>query len=125
MDLGFYKWGMTSAFRGFNSYTGFYSGGEDYMRTTCAATRSRTAALAAASSPPTSRVYTAFTSDAVAVCAEARCRRTAAAATAAAKPMFLYLAYQGVHAPAEASAHYVDAYRASIKDTNAAPSRAC
>ena len=28
--LGFYKWGMTPTFRGFDSYTGFYSGGEDY-----------------------------------------------------------------------------------------------
>ena len=117
---------MTSAFRGFNSYTGFYSGGEDYMRTTCAATRSRTAALAAARSPPTSRVCTPPSPPPPSLSVQKHAAAaTAAAATAAAKPMFLYLAYQGVHAPAEASAHYVDAYRASIKDTNAAPSRAC
>ena len=60
---------------------------------------------------------TAFTSAAVAVVQKHAAAATAAAATAAAKPLFLYLAYQGVHAPAEAPAHYVDAYRASIKDT--------
>ena len=124
--LGFYKWGMTPTFRGFNSYTGFYSGGEDYsthmsshaydMRRdpepNCGAGCSQIAA-------DLKGVYstTAFTSAAVAVVQKHAAAATAAAATAAAKPLFLYLAYQGVHAPAEAPAHYVDAYRASIKDT--------
>ena len=29
--LGFYKWEMTPTFRGFDSFVGFYSGGEDYF----------------------------------------------------------------------------------------------
>ena len=29
--LGFYKWGFTPTFRGFQSFVGFYSGGEDYF----------------------------------------------------------------------------------------------
>ena len=30
--LGFYKWEMTPTFRGFNSFYGFYGGGEDYFK---------------------------------------------------------------------------------------------
>ena len=109
--LGFYKWGMTPTFRGFNSYTGFYSGGEDYsthmsshaydMRRdpepNCGAGCSQIAA-------DLKGVYstTAFTSAAVAVVQKHAAAATAAAATAAAKPMFLYLAYQGVNTPTEA-----------------------
>jgi hypothetical protein len=29
--MGFYKWDYTPTFRGFNSFLGFYSGGEDYF----------------------------------------------------------------------------------------------
>ena len=29
--LGFYKWDYTPTFRGFDSFVGFYSGGEDYF----------------------------------------------------------------------------------------------
>ena len=29
--LGFYKWEFTPTFRGFDSFLGFYSGGEDYF----------------------------------------------------------------------------------------------
>lgn len=29
--MGFYKWDYTPTFRGFSSFLGFYSGGEDYF----------------------------------------------------------------------------------------------
>ena len=36
----------------------------------------------------------------------------------ASEPLFLYQAWQGVHSPRQAPAHYVDPYNASIKDKN-------
>ena len=132
--LGFYKWGMTPTFRGFDSYTGFYSGGEDYSTHVSSGAYDMRRDPSPRCGPGCSAVAsdlkgvystTAFTSAAVAVvekhAAKAKAKakaKTAAKAAAAGQPgpLFLYLAYQGVHAPAQAPQHYVDAYAGTIAD---------
>lgn len=102
-------------FPGFASYTGFYSGGEDYY------------------THVSSGAYD-FRND-----PEPNCRKGCSQVDSGAqgdysglvfssaavdvvnkhdtsKPLFLYLAYQNVHAPAEVPQSYMDRYNTTIKD---------
>lgn len=113
--LGFYRKEMTPTFRGFDSFYGFYSGGEDYFThmtsgkydfrrdpsPRCGPGCSEIAADAAG-------LYstTLFSEEAVRV-VKAHPKET---------PLFLYLAYQAVHAPAEVPQQYMDAYNTTIAD---------
>eukprot|EP00939_MAST-03C_sp_MAST-3C-sp1_P004453 g4453.t1 len=116
--LGFYRWDMTPTFRGFNSFLGFYAGGEDYFthmnaghydfrrdpRPFCGENCSEIAA----EDQGTYSTF-AFTREAIRVVREHDAKKTNT-------PLFLYLAYQGVHAPAEAPEAYVNAYNDTIAD---------
>ena len=115
--LGFYKEAMTPTFRGFDSFLGFYSGGEDYF------THQSSGAYDFRRDPSPfcgkncsqinsddQNVYStiAFTREAV---------RVVDNHEFAEKPLFLYLAYQGVHAPAQVPKSYEKKYESSIPDS--------
>ena len=116
--LGFYKWAMTPTFRGFDSFLGFYSGGEDYFT-------HRSGLGYDFRHDPTPRCgqncsqinwqdegnysTTVFTREAVRIVQDHDAHNTD-------KPLFLYLAYQGVHAPNDVPQSYVDPYKESIAD---------
>ncbi len=114
--LGFYREQMTPTFRGFDSFLGFYSGGEDYF------THQSSGAYDFRRDPSPfcgkncsqinsddRGVYstTVFTREAVRVVDEHNFDE---------KPLFLYLAYQGVHAPAQVPDRYKKKYTKSIPD---------
>jgi len=115
--LGFYDWQLTPTFRGFESFYGFYSGGEDYymhvmnqvfpgfdMRRE---TRSQCG-------PSCSRLdYTAFGRYSTELFA-AEAERVIGTHNAS-EPLFLYVAFQAVHAPDEAPDAYVRPYKRSIR----------
>ena len=120
--LGFYKWAMTPTFRGFDSFLGFYSGGEDYY------THQSSGAYDFRRDPTPNcgmncsrinwqdqGVYstTAFTREAVRVINEHHVQHGSSTEET---PLFLYLAYQGVHAPAQVPQRYVTPYANSILD---------
>ena len=114
--MGFYKWEHTPTFRGFDSFVGFYGGGEDYFKHSnqgaydfrrdptpmCGRNCSQIAAQ-------DQGVYstTVFAEEAV---------RVVGAHSSSAGPLFLYLAFQGVHDPAQVPARYADAYKTTIAD---------
>jgi len=113
--MGFYRKEMTPTFRGFDSFYGFYTGGEDYFTHVnqgyydfrrdpsprCGPGCSQIAAEAAG------RYSTTLFAEEAARIVEAHPEGA---------PLFLYLAFQAVHAPAEVPQEYVDAYKATIAD---------
>jgi len=113
--LGFSKWESTPTFRGFDSFLGFYSGGEDYFTHQTSGAydfrRDGTPRCGRNCSEIDSAdegVYstTVFTREAIRVIGSHD----------PSSPLFLYLAYQGVHAPAEVPQSYVDPYNKTIPD---------
>ena len=115
--LGFYKWDYTPTFRGFDSFLGFYSGGEDYFKHESSGGYDFRRDPSPRCGKGCSQVMTdargrysttVFTEEAVRVVSDH---------DPALQPLFLYLAYQGVHAPAQVPQSYVDPYRKSIADT--------
>lgn len=114
--LGFYKEEMTPTFRGFDSFLGFYSGGEDYFSHMSSGAYDfrrdpspRCGRNCSQINVQDQGTYStlAFTREAVRVVDEHDFRE---------KPLFLYLAYQGVHAPAQVPASYEKKYEKSIPD---------
>jgi arylsulfatase A-like enzyme len=112
--LGFYKWEHTPTFRGFNSFLGYYSGGEDYFKHTTAqgydlrydATPKcgkGCSEVLIANGNYSTHMYTTRAIDVI-------------NAHDITKPLFLYLAYQGVHEPAQVPQQYVDMYNTTIQD---------
>jgi arylsulfatase A-like enzyme len=96
--LGFYKWEHTPTFRGFDSFKGFYSGGEDYFSHVANGaydfrTDSRPDCGKGCSALNTGDQgrysTTVFSEEAVRIVNSHKKTR----------PLFLYLAYQGVHSP--------------------------
>ena len=113
--LGFYKQEFTPTFRGFDSFKGFYSGGEDYFThmsgsaydfrvdngPNCGKGCSKVA------SEDHGRYSTnVFAEEAVSIIR----------AHDKTKPLFLMLAFQGVHAPAMAPSEYIEPYAKTISD---------
>jgi len=101
--LGFYKWEATPTFRGYESFRGFYGGGEDYYTHIHSGYYDMRDDQGERCGPNCSRVAwdwdgkystTMFTGAAVDVIEKHDPLE---------KPLFLYLAYQAVHvsAPAE------------------------
>eukprot|EP01065_Artemidia_motanka_P018039 TRINITY_DN2140_c0_g2_i1.p1 TRINITY_DN2140_c0_g2~~TRINITY_DN2140_c0_g2_i1.p1 ORF type:complete len:603 (+),score=210.53 TRINITY_DN2140_c0_g2_i1:52-1809(+) len=113
--LGLYKESLTPTFRGFRSFYGFYGGGEDYFKHVsggafdwhrdpepyCNASCRQIPAQDAGG-------YSTqlFSAEAVRVVQQHN----------TSKPLFLYLAYQAVHSPAEVPSSYSDAYNTTISD---------
>eukprot|EP00466_Bigelowiella_natans_P019513 jgi/Bigna1/22283/gw1.87.10.1 len=113
--LGFYKWKHTPTFRGFDSFYGFYSGGEDYFEHTSAGGYDMHHDAGPNCGNGCSRVAVeaqgrystkVFSEQAVKVIENHN----------ASRPLFLYLAYQAVHSPAQVPASYRDRYNATIPD---------
>lgn len=121
--LGFYKWGHTPTFRGFDSFLGFYGGGEDYF------THENSGAYDFRRDPRPNcgegcsqinwedrGVYstTVFTREAVRV---VDAHHATYNSSVNENPLFLYLAFQGVHAPAQVPERYVSPYASTITDS--------
>ena len=114
--LGFYKPEFTPTFRGFDSFLGFYSGGEDYFthmagdaydfRRDSSPRCGHNCSQVNSEDQGTYSTF-AFTREAVRVVDEHPFDE---------QPLFLYLAYQGVHAPAQVPASYEKKYEKSITD---------
>eukprot|EP00049_Salpingoeca_infusionum_P023044 m.10096 g.10096 ORF g.10096 m.10096 type:complete len:582 (-) comp5526_c0_seq1:2336-4081(-) len=117
--IGAHKWAVTPTFRGFNSFLGFYGGGEDYFTHTqrmaydmhreakpeCGKGCSQHAFDLAGKYSTT-----IFTNEAV--------RRIKEADTTGQNPLFLYLAYQAVHHPLQAPDSYTAKFNDVFKDPN-------
>ena len=116
--LGFYKWEMTPTFRGFDSFLGFYSGGEDYFTHISGGGYDFRHDPTPNCGSGCSQINwqdqgnystTVFTREAVRVIEEHDTNNES-------QPLFLYLAYQGVHAPNDVPQSYVDPYKNTIAD---------
>ena len=113
--VGFYKEEMTPTFRGFDSFLGFYGGGEDYMTHMQAGaydfrrdSAPRCGENCSEIDSDDSGTYSThvFTREAIRVINEHNMKN----------PLFLYLAYQGVHAPAQVPTWYESKYNDTISD---------
>jgi arylsulfatase A-like enzyme len=112
--LGNAAWAQTPTFRGYNSFHGFYLGGQDYYTHMAGGgydfhrdAGPQCGGGCSATDWASQGLYSThvFTSSACSVIA---------AHNASAGPLFLYLAYQAVHSPDEVPAPYKDAFNASI-----------
>eukprot|EP01084_Bolivina_argentea_P120082 212864_1 len=117
--MGFFKWAYTPTFRGYDSFYGYYNGAEDYythktngafdfhdeIGIKCGSNCSRIATEVLGS-------YSAqlFTKRAIEIV-------TNHSKSSDNKPLFLYLPYQSVHAPAEVPQSYVIPYKNTINNT--------
>eukprot|EP01061_Rhynchopus_euleeides_P034105 TRINITY_DN57808_c0_g1_i1.p1 TRINITY_DN57808_c0_g1~~TRINITY_DN57808_c0_g1_i1.p1 ORF type:complete len:530 (+),score=186.62 TRINITY_DN57808_c0_g1_i1:57-1646(+) len=113
--LGMYSYAMTPTFRGFDSFYGFYNGGEDYFVHTAGGgtnlgydmrrdTGRRCGRGCSVVDYAANNTYstTLFTQEAVNVVEN----------HPFGQPLFLYLAYQAVHSPTQAPESYVAPYTA-------------
>ena len=115
--LGFYSWEHTPTFRGFESFLGYYTGYEDYYQhqqggaidlrhdegPRCGANCSQV--LWEARGEYSTHIFTRRATDVI-------------RSTPAATPLFLYLAYQAVHCPAQAPESYIRKYNFSNHERN-------
>ncbi|EGD83465.1 hypothetical protein PTSG_04073 [Salpingoeca rosetta] len=113
--LGFYKWDYTPTFRGFNSFLGYYSGGENYFTHKNGPAYDMHRDPLPSCGQNCSQIAfdlqgqystTIFSDEAVRVIDD----------HIGPKPLFLYLAYQAVHEPAQAPQSYIDPYTDLIPD---------
>eukprot|EP00929_Paragymnodinium_shiwhaense_P079975 TRINITY_DN41695_c0_g1_i1.p1 TRINITY_DN41695_c0_g1~~TRINITY_DN41695_c0_g1_i1.p1 ORF type:complete len:519 (+),score=79.06 TRINITY_DN41695_c0_g1_i1:75-1631(+) len=113
--LGFFKTAYTPTFRGFDSFYGYYEGSEDYFQHTTSGGLDFhdeqgqncgpgcTKLVRDNAGQYSTNLYTKRAVDII-------------EAHDASTPFFMYLAYQGVHAPREAPDHYVKPYSQTIRD---------
>ena len=113
--LGMARWAQTPTFRGYDSFHGFYSGGQDYFThqadggfdmhidssRECGANCS--VVDWASAGVYSTHLYTRAAVDVI-------------RAHPPAQPLFLYLAYQAVHSPDQVPESYIAPYNASISD---------
>ena len=114
--LGFYKTPYTPTFRGFSSFYGYYEGSEDYFKHT-------TSGGYDFHDEPTPFCGYGCTQRPRDVIGQYSTNLFSSRAVqiiekhdTSSSGLFLYLAYQGVHAPREAPDHYVQPYAHRIKD---------
>jgi hypothetical protein len=109
------RWAQTPTFRGYDSFHGFYTGGEDYFTHQADGGMDMHVDASRECGPNCSVVdwasvgeYTThlFTRAAVDVIR----------AHPPAQPLFLYVAYQAVHSPDQVPQSYIDPYNATIAD---------
>ena len=109
------SWNQTPTFRGYNSFHGFYSGGQDYFTHEEAGAFDLHVDVGARCGAGCSTVDWAnkgrYSTELYASSAVARI-----AAHDASKPLFLYVAFQAVHSPDQVPQKYIDPYNASIPD---------
>ena len=113
--LGMSTWSQTPTFRGYDSFHGFHSGGQDYFTHQAdggfdmhvAASRECGAGCSvvdlASNGTYTTHLFTRAAVDVI-------------KAHPPAQPLFLYLAYQAVHSPDQVPQSYIDPYNATIPD---------
>ncbi len=115
--LGFYTWAHTPTFRGFDSFLGFYSGGEDYFTHIAGGAYDMRSDASPECGAGCSKVLssaqgrystTVFSEEAVRVVESHN----------ASEPLFLYLAYQAVHAPSQVPDSYKEPYVGKITDSH-------
>eukprot|EP01084_Bolivina_argentea_P102815 184180_1 len=113
--LGDFKWCYTPTYRGFESFYGYYGGGEDYYTHEAGGAYDFREDIGVKCGPNCSRVATEahgkysahlFTNRAIQIIEQHN--KT--------KPLFLWLAYQSVHAPTEVPQSYINAYNGIIQD---------
>eukprot|EP01084_Bolivina_argentea_P308547 533568_1 len=114
--LGMYRWEYTPTFRGFESFYGYYGGGEDYFTHKAGGNYDFRRDERLNCGPNCSVVeieafqnYSTrlFTSRAIIIINN----------HSQSQPLFLYLAYQAVHAPDDVPKSYVTPYDQSITDS--------
>ena len=114
--MGMSSWNYTPTFRGYNSFHGFYTGGQDYFTHLAGAGYDFHVDATPNCGEGCSRIDWAsqgvysthvFTTSACSVIA-------AHAAASPASPLFLYLAYQAVHSPDQVPQSYIDPFNATI-----------
>eukprot|EP00930_Biecheleria_cincta_P045074 TRINITY_DN31067_c0_g1_i1.p1 TRINITY_DN31067_c0_g1~~TRINITY_DN31067_c0_g1_i1.p1 ORF type:complete len:543 (-),score=47.36 TRINITY_DN31067_c0_g1_i1:204-1763(-) len=113
--LGFHKTAYTPTFRGFDSFYGYYEGSEDYFKHTTSGGldlhheegqhcgHNCTTLLWSKQGVYSTTLYSDRAVDVIS-------RHDAST------PMFMYLAYQGVHEPRQSPQRYIDPYRLTIPD---------
>ena len=104
-DLGMFKWGYTPTYRGFDTFYGYYSAGEDYYTHSVGKGTQRGIDFRNNTEPVTDKkgyyIYsTNFFTEAVQEAIEKHDSDKA--------PFFIYAAYQAVHDPLEAPQEYID-----------------
>ena len=113
--LGFYNWESTPTFRGFDSFYGFYEGSEDYFKHTTSEfdfhREPSPRCGPGCSQLPWGDIGTY---SAMLFSDEAQTIIKANRASANKDPLFIYLAYQSVHAPAQAPQSYIDLFSTSL-----------
>ena len=116
--LGFHRWEFTPTFRGFDSFFGFYFGSQDYFthidvfKPALDLHREKGANCGfncslSAFSDGGKYSTNLYAEEAVKIIGDH---------DAAKQPLFLYQAFQAVHAPRQAPTYYSDKYKTSIKD---------
>ena len=109
-------WNQTPTFRGYNSFHGFYSGGQDYFTHSEANGLDSHIDVGARCGPGCSTLDRAnvgvYSTHLYAASAQA----VIAAHDEAAAPLFIYLAFQAVHSPDQVPQSYIDPYNATIAD---------
>ena len=117
--LGFTKWAHTPTFRGFESFYGFYSGGEDYFAHNPGAYDFHQEEGERCGANCSQSLWSAKGNYSTTLFAQEAVRRVEAHDTSIAdEPLFLYLAFQAVHSPGEVPQSYKDAYNGSIVDSH-------
>jgi len=112
--VGFSAWKYTPTFRGFDSFTGFYSGVEDYFTHIISGGYDMRHDVGANCGLNCSKIlWSARGTYSTNVFGMAAVDIIHAHDTS--KPMFLYLAFQGVHGPQEVPAKYVTPYMGKSK----------
>ena len=113
--MGMSAWNQTPTFRGYNSFHGYYSGGQDYYEHTEAGGYDLHVDASPQCGAGCSVVDWAnkgrYSTELYASAAVARI-----AAHDVATPLFLYVAFQAVHSPDQVPQSYIDPYNATIAD---------
>ena len=119
--LGMYKWQYTPTFRGYKSYYGYYTGGEDYFthksqnyydfRNDIGLNCGKNCSIVEVNAYQN---YSAnlFTQRAIEII-----KNHSTNSETKQQPLFLYLAYQSVHAPAEVPKYWEQPYNLTISNT--------
>eukprot|EP01084_Bolivina_argentea_P300924 519002_1 len=114
---GFYKWSYTPTYRGFKSFYGYYSGGEDYFTHKAGGYydfHDDSGLNCSNYCKTATEAYGTYSAFAYTTRAQEIIVNHSTNADTKNKPLFMYIAYQSVHAPAECPQSYVDAYNTTI-----------
>jgi arylsulfatase B len=115
---GFAAWKYTPTFRGFDTFFGFYNGVEDYFKHTVARGYDMRHDVGPNCGRGCSKIVTAAKGTYSTNLFAARAVKVVEAHDVKASPLFLYLAFQGVHGPQEVPERYVKPYVGTSRRPN-------